>query len=318
MSSSSGAKLRAGVIGTGHLGKHHVRILASMPEVDLVGIYDQKPEVAADLAQKHGTVSFSSPEELWNEAQAVVLAVPTFAHAQLGIKTLERGLHLMVEKPMASTLEEADAMLAARRGSGAPGEQVLAVGHVEFYNPAVQTLLDFGGTPRFIEAQRLSPFTPRSLDVDVILDLMIHDLQLLHSMDPSAIKEIRCTGIDVLSTRVDIATARIELESGVTANITASRVSAEPTRKLRVFQRQKYFSVDYREQEMKGFGLTEDGDKRLIQPVEVEVKTCEPLRAELDAFVARCLGRDVRYVSGEDGRRALETALLVRDAIGRV
>lgn len=310
-SSGSVAKLRAGVIGTGHLGKHHTRILASMPDVDLVGIYDQKPEVAAELAHTHGTVSFSSPEELWQEAEAIVLAVPTFAHAQLGIQTLERGLHLMVEKPMASTLEEADAMLQARSD-----DQIVAVGHVEFYNPAVQALLAAGGTSRFIEAQRLSPFTPRSLDVDVILDLMIHDLQLLHALDPSPIEEIRCTGIDVLSTRVDIATARIELQSGVTANITASRVSAEPTRKLRVFQNQKYFSIDYREQEIKGFGLTEDGETRRIQPVPLEVEKCEPLRAELDAFVARCRGEDVPYVSGEDGRRALETALKVREAIG--
>ena len=304
-------KLRAGVIGTGHLGRHHVRILASMPDVELVGIYDQNPEVAAALAQEHGTVSLSSPEELWQATDAVVLAVPTFAHAQLGIQTLERGLHLMVEKPMASTLGEADAMLAATSD-----RQVLAVGHVEFYNPAVQALLEAGDSPRFIEAQRLSPFTPRSLDVDVILDLMIHDLQILHALDPSPIHEIRCTGIDVLSTRVDIATARIELESGATANITASRVSAEPTRKLRVFQRQKYFSVDYREQEMKGFGLEEDGDKRLITPVDVQVEKCEPLRAELDAFIARCRGENVPYVSGEDGRRALDTALRVRDAIG--
>ncbi len=304
-------KLKAGVIGTGHLGRHHVRILGEMPEAELVGIYDQKPEVAADLARQHDTVSFSSPEELWEQAEAVVLAVPTFAHAQLGIQTLERGLHLMVEKPMASTLGEADALLAAR-GQG----QILAVGHVEFYNPAVQALLSMGGVSRFIEAQRLSPFTPRSLDVDVILDLMIHDLQLLHALDPSPIQEIRCTGIDVLSTRVDIATARIELASGVTANITASRVSAEPTRKLRVFQRQQYFSIDYREQEMKGFGLLEEGDKRLIQPVDVEVTKREPLRAELEAFVGRCQGREVPYVSGEDGRRALETALRVRDAIG--
>lgn len=304
-------KLRAGVIGTGHLGRHHVRILASMPNVELVGIYDQKPEVAADLAQEHGTVSKSSPEELWDQAEAIVLAVPTFAHAQLGIQTLERGLHLMVEKPMASTLGEADAMLAAKSS-----DQILAVGHVEFYNPAIQALLTHGDAPRFIEAQRLSPFTPRSLDVDVILDLMIHDLQVLHALDPSPIAEIRCTGIDVLSTRVDIATARIELESGATANITASRVSAEATRKLRVFQRQKYFSVDYREQEIKGFGLMEDGDKRVILPVDVQVEKHEPLRGELDAFVARCLGEDVPYVSGEDGRRALETALKVRDAIG--
>ncbi|MCG8461319.1 MAG: hypothetical protein MI919_33960, partial [Holophagales bacterium] len=227
------------------------------------------------------------------------------------IQTLEWGRHLLVEKPMASSLAEADAMLAARGD-----DQVLAVGHVESYNPAVQALLGQGQPPRFVEAQRLSPFTPRSLDVDVILDRMIHDLQILHALDPSPIAEIRCTGIDVLSSRIDIATARIELESGVTANVTASRVSAEPVRKLRVFQHRRYFSIDYREQELKGFRLEEEGEKKVILPVELEVPRVEPLRAELEAFAAVCRGRDRPYVSGEAGRRALETALRVRDAIG--
>lgn len=311
--SSEPRPLRVGVIGTGHLGGIHVRILSEMPEAQLVGIYDQKPDLAAALARKHDTTSFPSPEELWDEAEAIVLAVPTHAHAQLGIRTLERGLHLMVEKPLASSLGEADAMLAARRP-----ESVLAVGHVEFYNPAVQALLSLDEKPRFIEAQRLSPFTPRSLDVDVLLDLMIHDLQVVHALDPSPIAEIRCTGIDVLSSRIDIATARIELESGVTANITASRVSSEPTRKLRVFQHQRYFSIDYREQEIHGFRLQEDGEKRVILPVELEVEKVEPLRAELEAFVAVCRGEPRAYVSGESGRRALETALAVRDAIRKV
>ncbi|MEM8931634.1 MAG: Gfo/Idh/MocA family oxidoreductase [Acidobacteriota bacterium] len=302
--------LRTGVIGTGHLGRHHTRILASMPESELVGIYDQNPEVAAALAEEHGTTSVATPEALWDQAEAIVLAVPTFAHAQLGIQTLERGLHLMVEKPMTSTLAEADALLAARGD-----EQVLAVGHVEFYNPAVQALVDRGEAPRFIEAQRLSPFTPRSLDVDVILDLMIHDLQLLHALDPSPITEVRCTGIDVLSSRIDIATARIELASGTTANITASRVSSEAVRKLRVFVAKRYFSIDYREQDIKGFGLEEAGETRKILPIDMPVEPVEPLRAELEAFLARCRGEDVPYVSGEDGRRALETALRVREAI---
>ncbi|MEM1182337.1 MAG: Gfo/Idh/MocA family oxidoreductase [Acidobacteriota bacterium] len=304
--------LRCGVIGTGHLGKHHTRILGEMPETELVGIYDQKPELAAELAQKNGTKSFRSAEELLDNIEAVVLAVPTFAHAQLGIMALERGLHVMVEKPMTSTLGEADSMLKAQADG-----QILAVGHVEFYNPAVQALLGLGEKPRFIEAQRLSQFTPRSLDVDVILDLMIHDLQILHALDPSPLLEVRCTGIDVLSPRIDIATARIELESGVTANITASRVSAEPVRKLRVFHRHRYFSIDYRQQEIRGFALQEEGEKRVISPVELAVTPTEPLRAELEAFAAVCRGEDRPYVSGESGRRALETALRVRDAISR-
>lgn len=305
------AGLRIGVVGTGALGRHHVRILAELPGADLVGIYDQRPEVAAELAQKHGTESCASLEELAERVEAVVLAVPTFAHAQLGCELLGRGIHLMVEKPMASTLEEADRLLAAA------GDRVLAVGHVEFYNPAVQALLGLGEPARFVEVQRLSPFTPRSLDVDVLLDLMIHDLQILHALDPSPVAEIRATGIEVLSPKIDIASARVELRSGLVANLTASRVSAETARKLRVYLRSRYVSVDYREQDVKGFGLREEGDKRLIVPVEMPVRPVEPLRAELEAFVAACRGEAVRYVTGEEGRRALETALGVREAISR-
>lgn len=311
------APLRVGVVGTGKMGRHHVRNLAEMPEANLVGIYDQRPEVAAELARRHDTASFASPEELWDAVEAVVLAVPTFAHASLGIRMLERGLHVLVEKPMASTLDEADAMLAARSAG-----QVLAVGHVEYFNPAVQALLGVGETPRFVEVQRLSQFTPRSLDVDVVLDLMIHDLQILHALDPSPVVEVRATGIDVLSPRIDIASARIQLESGLAANVTASRVSAESVRKLRVFLRRRYFSIDYREQEVKGFGLQEelqdDGVKRVILPEELAVTTREPLRGELESFVAACRGEPTRLVDGADGRRALATALAVCDAIDSV
>lgn len=303
-------RLRVGVIGTGSLGRHHVRILASLPGAELVGIYDQKPETAAALAEEHKTVSCRSVEELCDKAEAMVVAVPTFAHAQMGLEVLTRGLHLLVEKPMTSTLEEADALLAAKQ----PGK-VLAVGHVEFYNPAVVALRSFGEKPRFLEAQRLSQFTPRSLDVDVILDLMIHDLQILHSLDPSPVVEVRCTGIDVLSQKIDIASARIELASGATANITASRVSSEPVRKLRAFLHHRYFSIDYKEQEIKGFGLREDGEKRVILPEVIQLEKVEPLRAELLAFLAACRGENVAYVDGESGRRALATALQVVAAI---
>jgi predicted dehydrogenase len=304
-------KIRVGVIGTGALGRHHVRILASLPEAELVGIYDQKAEVAAALAGEHGARSCDSMEEVCDRAEAVVVAVPTFGHAQVGLHVLRAGRHLMVEKPITQTLDEADELIAAAKG------RVLAVGHVEFYNPAVQALLAVGERPRFVEAQRLSPFTPRSLDVDVLLDLMIHDLQIVHALDPSPVVEVRCTGIDVLSQRVDIASARIELASGMTANVTASRVSAEPVRKLRAFLHQRYFSIDYRAQEIKGFGLKEEGEKRVILPELIDIQRVEPLRAELSAFLAACRGEKVAYVDGVAGRRALETALMVRDAIGR-
>lgn len=305
------ARLRVGVVGTGALGRHHVRILSEMPEANLVGIYDQRPEVAAELANAHGTQSLSSLEELVPEAEAIVLAVPTFAHCQIGCEILEQGLHLLVEKPMASTLEEADRLLAAKAA-----DRVLAVGHVEFYNPAVQALLGFGEPVRFVEVQRMSPFTPRSLDVDVLLDLMIHDLQILHALDPTPVREIRATGIEVLSPKIDIASVRLELESGLVANVTASRVSAETVRKLRAFLKGCYISINYRGQEAKGFTLKEEEDqRRVISPVPLEVTLREPLRAELEAFVAACLGEEVRFVDGGEGRRALKTALKVRDVI---
>ncbi len=309
---SEARRLRVGVVGTGALGRHHVRILADLPTADLVGIYDLRPEVAAELAVQHHTESVGSLEELAAAVDAVVLAVPTYAHAQLGCELLRHGNHLLVEKPIAMTLEEADRLLAV----AAAQQRVLAVGHVEFYNPAVQALLRVGERPRFVEVQRLSAFTPRSLDVDVILDLMIHDLQLLHAMDPSPIREVRATGISVLSSRIDIANARVEFASGMVANVTASRVSAEPVRKLRVFLNQRYFSLDYREQEIKGFGLREEGLNRVILPENLEVEHCEPLRAELLAWVAACQGQDVAYVDGQRGRQALATALAVRRATG--
>ena len=304
------------------MGRHHVRILSALPEADLVGIYDQRPELAAKLAAEHRTQSCRSLEELIEQVDAVVLAVPTYAHAQMGCELLTAGVHLLVEKPMASTLVEADALLAAAKGPGSGGgngsRRVLAIGHVEFYNPAVQVLLKLGEAPRYLEIQRLSPFTPRSLDVDVILDLMIHDLQLLHALDDSPVKEIRATGIDVLTQRIDIASVRLELESGVVANVNASRVSAEGVRKLRVYLGTRYLSVDYRKQEIKGFGLRKEGEHRLIMPEDLPVHRGEPLRGELEAFIAACQGREARLVTGKDGRRALETALAIRESIGKV
>lgn len=311
-------RMRVGVIGTGAMGRHHVRILSALPEAELVGIYDQRPEVAAALAQEHGTRSFESIESLTTEVDAMVLAVPTYAHASIGCALLEAGRHLMIEKPIAASLTEASQLVetaASGKAIAGGGALVLAVGHVEFFNPAVQALLSVGGQARFVEIQRLSPFTPRSLDVDVILDLMIHDLQLLHALDGSPVAEVRASGIDVMSGKVDLAHARIELASGAVATVAASRVSAEPVRKLRVYLDQRYFSLDYRKQEINGYGLREHEDRRVIVPEHLPVRRCEPLRAELEAFLAACRGETVPYVDGKAAQRALETALAVRDAV---
>jgi predicted dehydrogenase len=301
--------MRVGVFGTGSMGRNHVRLLSSLPGAELVGIYDPNPEAAEAAARDHGARVFPRLEELAGELEAAVVAAPTVAHVDMGCELLGRGLHVLIEKPLAASLEEADRLLARADG------RVLAVGHVEFFNPAVQALLGVGSGPRFVEVQRLGVFSPRSLDVDVVLDLMIHDLQILHALDPSPVAEVRATGIAVLSRRIDIANVRVELESGAVANLTASRVSSERARKLRVFLPNRYYSLDYQAQEIKGYRLEEEGEKRRILPDDLAVERAEPLKRELEAFLAACRGEPAPRVTGEQGRRALATALAVVEAI---
>jgi predicted dehydrogenase len=306
-------RLRVGVVGTGALGRHHARILSRLPDVEMVGIHDRRPDAAEAVAREHGVRAWESFEALAERLDAAVVAAPTVAHAELGCALLGRGVHVLVEKPMAASLAEADALLAAQ------GDRVLAVGHVEFHNPAVQALrkaLGSGDPPRFLEVQRLAVFTPRSLDVDVVLDLMIHDIQILHALDPRPLAEVRATGIAVLSRRVDIANARIALASGCVANLTASRVSAERVRKLRAFLPSRYYSLDYQQQEIKGYRLeTADGGARAILPDDLAVERGEPLKHELEAFLGACRGETAAYVDGRQGRAALATALAVGETI---
>ncbi len=305
--------LRIGVVGTGGMGRHHVRLLSALPGAELVGIHDRRPDAAAAMAREHGAPVFGDLDSLAGEVEAMVVAVPTVEHAAVGCKLLASGLHVLVEKPIASSLAEADALLEAAERAG----RVLAVGHVEFHNPAVQALLAVRTPPRFVEVQRLAVFTPRSLDVDVVLDLMIHDLQILHALDASPVAEVRATGIAVLSPRIDIANARVELGSGCAANLTASRVSAERVRKLRVFLPSRYYSLDYQAQEIKGFRLDQAEGRRAIVPDDLPVTPAEPLRRELESFLAACRGEGggEAIVGGAQGRQALATALAVVDAI---
>ena len=291
------------------MGRHHVRILSTLPGVELVGIHDPNPGAAETMAREHGARAFERLEDLAGEIQAAVVAVPTVAHADIGVALLERGVHVLVEKPIASSLAEADRLLEAQ------GDRILAVGHVEFYNPAVQALVSVGTPPRFVEVQRLGVFSTRSLDVDVVLDLMIHDLQILQALDPSPVAEVRATGINVLSPRVDIANARVELASGCVANLTASRVSSERVRKLRAFLPSRYYSLDYQAQEIRGYRLEEGDGGRRILPADLPMTPAEPLLRELEAFVAACRGEEAPLVTGTAGRRALETALAVVEAI---
>ena len=304
--------IRTGVFGTGAMGKNHVRLLAELPGSELVGIHDVDPERARALAGTYGTRAYADADALAAEIDAAVVAVPTVAHGELGCRLLGEGGHVLVDKPLAGTLKEADRLVAAADAA----DRVLAVGHVEFFNPAVQAVLGLAAPPRFIEVQRLSVFSPRSLDVDVILDLMIHDLQILHALDPSEVAEVRATGIEVLSPKIDIANVRIELASGCVANLTASRVSSDRVRKLRLFYPSRYVSLDYREQEIKSYRLAEEGQgERAIVEDQVPFTPDEPLKRELEGFLAACRGETAPLVTGREGRRALATALAVVDAI---
>lgn len=304
------APLRVGVVGTGALGRHHVRILSGLPGVELVGVYDIQPEVRRRIATEFGTHAFEDLDSLVGEIDAAVVAVPTTDHALVGCSLLERGIHVLVEKPIAPTLAEADLLVRAA------GDSVLAIGHVEFFNPAVEQLLAIEQRPGFIEVHRLAAFSPRSLDVDVVLDLMIHDLQIMHALDDSPVAEVRATGISVLSDRIDIANSRIALTSGCVANLTASRVSAERVRKLRAFLPSRgYYSVDYQDQEIRGYRVEQGSSDRQIVPDPLVVEKQEPLKRELESFVAACLGEPGSLVDGIQGRRALKTAHRVLSAI---
>jgi predicted dehydrogenase len=291
------------------MGRHHVRLTSQMKQVELVGVYDAELTASEPVAQEFGVRSWPSLGALAGEIEAAIVAAPTAVHAEIACDLLNQGIHVLVEKPLASTLEEADRILAAA------GECVVAVGHVEFYNPAVQALLELGSAPGFVEVHRLASFSPRSLDVDVVLDLMIHDLQILHALDPSPVAEVRATGIEVLSPNIDLANARIALASGCVANITASRVSAERVRKLRVIlPNEAYFSLDYQKQEVKGYRLSEEKSQRGIVAADLEVVPSEPLKHELESFFATCQGGSPSLVDGQSGRRALKTALAVAAA----
>jgi len=302
--------LRVGVFGAGALGRHHVRILGALPGVERVGLFDPDPETAATIAGEHEATAFPSFEALADELDAAVVATPTVTHRELVCDLLSRGIHVLVEKPIAGSLEEAERMISAAEAAG----RTLAVGHVEFHNPAVAALLAAGGRPRFVEIERLGVFSPRSLDIDVVADLMIHDLQVLQALDDSEIVEVRATGIPVLSERIDIVSARLAFASGLVANVTTSRVSSEKVRKLRAFYSDRYRSLDYQAQEIKGYRLERHGEERRILPEILPVEKAEPLKRELEEFVAACRGETSRSVGGAAARSALATALQIAAA----
>jgi predicted dehydrogenase len=303
--------LRIAVVGVGHLGRQHARIATSLPGVSVVGVHDHHEGRAEEVARERGVPVLSGPEETAAKADAVIVATPTTTHAELASFFLERGVDVLIEKPIAADLAEADALVALARARG----RVLQVGHVERYNPALEAALTRVREPRFIEAHRLGVFTSRSLDVDVVLDLMIHDLQIVAELADAPVAEIRAVGMPVLTPRVDIASARIAFEGGCVANLTASRVSAERLRKLRVFGPSTYVSIDMYAQSVEAFSLSRPSGRPEIVPEEIPVPREEPLARELADFVASIRERREPLVSGRVGRQALALAQGVVEAI---
>ncbi len=308
----SGSRLKAGVIGVGHLGRIHARIYNELTDVDLVGVADSDGDAAGTVAGELGVAACGSAAELLDRGLDLVsLATPTVSHVELGEQVLGRGCHLLVEKPLAVDLVEADRLIAAAAAAG----KILQVGHLERFNPAYSSLSRKLAQPMFIEAHRLGVFTARSIDVDVVLDLMIHDLDLVLSMDQSGLRQVDASGVAILTPKVDIASARLTFNSGCVANITASRVSADRVRKFRIFQRDAYFSLDLQEQTVQHVYLSLGGGLPQIVRENLEVEGTQPLQAEIRGFLGAVRHGGAPLVSGADGRNALELALVVQEKI---
>lgn len=294
-------KPRVAVAGAGAFGKNHLRVIHQSEHAELAGVFDTNTEHAAKVAEPYGCRVFASLEELAANADAAVVATPTIAHSDTGCLLIEAGLDVMVEKPIAHTLEAARSLVetATRR------QRVLQIGHLERFNPAVIALEQAIGTPLFFEIHRLSEFSPRCLDVDVVLDLMIHDVDILLALTGERPDDIRAAGIRILSEKVDIANVRIQFPSGCIANLTASRVSTERVRKLRLFQPHEYISLDYHRQDAVRFRVK---PPMAIDFAQLPVTKDEPLRLELEGFFASIATRQQPRVTGEQGLAALEVA----------
>jgi predicted dehydrogenase len=305
--------VRVAVIGVGSLGRHHARILAALPEARLAAVVDCNADRAREIGVQHGVTPLTDHRDLDPGIEAVTVAVPTSDHAAVVSACLARGWAVLVEKPMAARLEEAEAMLAEAERAGC----LLCVGHTERFNPAVRAVAARARDPRFIEAHRLGVFTARSTDVDVVLDLMIHDLDVILSLVPSPLETVDAVGVHALTDKVDIANARLRFANGCVANVTASRISTDRVRKLRIFEAASYTSIDYAQQEVVAYALRSSTGRPEIVRDPIEVRPEEPLAVELRSFLRAVRGKDERCVTAGEGLAALRAARQVVDQIGR-
>ena len=326
--------LRVGVVGVGAFGRHHARVYAEMEDVELVAVVDRDPGTRGEAAARHGCAGLADPSELPDDLDAVSVAVPTIHHAAVAVPLLLRGVACLVEKPFAKDLADGEAMVAAAREGGA----ALATGHIERFNPAIRAVGGSNLRPRFLECNRIAPFSFRSADVGVVLDLMIHDLDLVLYLAGSEPVRVDAVGVPVLTPFEDIANARIEFRNGCVADITSSRVGTKTERKLRMFSTDSYMVLDFAEKRGWTYRKSPDltlekvvalkagakslsdlkdvvfGDLLKVEPVAIEEN--EPLQAELASFLSAVRTGGTPEVSGEDGLRALRLALRVLEAIG--
>jgi predicted dehydrogenase len=318
-------KIKCGVAGVGSLGQHHARIYASLPGAEFVGIYERDAKRAAEIAGKHGCKAFNSLEALGAACDAVSVVVPTDLHAQVALPLLAQGCHLLIEKPLCASLEEAEQVLAAAQAAN----RLVHVGHIEHFNPVMSFLEKHISHPGYITTERLAPYTTRGTEVGVVLDLMIHDIGIVLALTKSPIRKIDSVGISVLSKTEDIANARIEFESGCVANLSASRMSLKKNREIRVFQDNAYLSLDFMNQ--KGHlvkksdiiayglklkvGLAKAGDASSIPVNEIPIEKGEPLAIELAHFVDSVARLQQPKVGAALGKSALEVAIAITEQI---
>jgi predicted dehydrogenase len=314
-------RIKVGVIGTGHLGRFHALNYAQIPEAELVGVTDLDAAKAQAVAAEAHCRAYPDPKSLLKDVEAVSVAVPTDRHHGVGLEALRSGVHCLIEKPIARTLEEADELVALGRQMNL----VLNTGHVERFNPAIQALAGHTLRPQFIESHRLAPFNPRGTEVSVILDLMIHDIDIALHLVGTPVKRVDASGVAVVSQTVDIANARILFENGAVANLTASRISQKKMRKTRFFQRDAYISIDFLDKAAEVYSL-ESGEshggmvlaeigvgdrKKRVAYRRLDVPEKGGLRLELEAFLLSAAGKPSDAVTGEEGRAALAVAMTV-------
>jgi predicted dehydrogenase len=311
MSAKNLGKIRVAVVGCGEFGRNHARVYGEIERVELAGVFDLDFDRAHKIAQEFRTRAFSNLGELRGAVDAASVAVPTVSHAEVGSELMRMGIDVLVEKPMALNVAEADHLMDTAKRHG----RILQVGHVERFNPAVRAVEPVVNRPLFFEVHRLGVFTPRSLDVDVIYDLMIHDLDILLALVNEPVEELRAVGIPVLTDKVDIAHARLEFAGGAVANVTASRVSTERVRKMRFFQQHEYISLDYARRDALRVGVRRPGPQPEFGFEKLPAPDVEPLRAELEAFAEAVRTRVAPKTDGKAGRAALELASRVMESI---